>query len=90
MSVVHSSTVFIYVTSLLLLLNLSDKVVVDASADMSVLAGPPERPADFNNPEELREYLKGLNDYFSLVGRPRSATVLCFTVVIWVVTCQCC
>jgi len=54
---------------MLLLLNLSG-VVIGAS-DMSVLAGPPERPDDFKNPAELREYLKALNDYFSLVGRPR-------------------
>ena len=41
-----------------------------------MLEGPPERPEDFNNPEELRVYLKALNDYFSLVGRPRSLSML--------------
>jgi len=69
MAVVRSSTVLISVT-LLLLLNLAYVDVIDAS-DMSVLAGPPERPEDFKNSGELREYLKALNDYFSLVGRPR-------------------
>jgi peptide YY len=33
--------------------------------------GPPERPEVFRNPEELREYLKQLNEYFAIVGRPR-------------------
>ena len=69
MGAVRSSTVLMSITLLLLLLCLHN-VVIDAS-DMSVLAGPPERPEDFKNPEELREYLKALNDYFSLVGRPR-------------------
>lgn len=64
----RSSTLLL---SVLLLLSLTS-VVVDASSDMSVLTGPPERPRDFKNPEELREYLKALSDYFSLVGRPRS------------------
>jgi len=67
MGAIHS---FISVTLLLLLLSLHSDFT-DAS-DMSVLAGPPERPDDFKNPAELREYLKALNDYFSLVGRPRS------------------
>ena len=61
---------------------------------MSVLSGPPERPENFKNPAELREYLKGLNDYFSLVGRPRSLSTestindFCFndTVVLSLVT----
>jgi len=66
---VGASSVLASVTLMLLLLNLSG-VVIGAS-DMSVLAGPPERPDDFKNPAELREYLKALNDYFSLVGRPR-------------------
>jgi len=56
---------------LVLLLSLSS-IVVNSTTDMSALAGPPARPHDFKNPAELREYLKSLSDYFSLVGRPRS------------------
>jgi len=33
--------------------------------------GPPIRPVAFHNPQELREYLKALNDYYAIVGRPR-------------------
>nr|QUP51999.1 NPF-1 [Urechis unicinctus] len=35
------------------------------------LHGPPERPKVFRNPDELRDYLKALNEYFAIVGRPR-------------------
>jgi len=45
---------------------------VVADAEMSgVMGGPPERPDVFRNPDELKEYLKALNDYFAIVGRPR-------------------
>ncbi|KAI0232600.1 hypothetical protein LSAT2_017080 [Lamellibrachia satsuma] len=33
--------------------------------------GPPVRPVAFHNPQELRDYLKALNDYYAIVGRPR-------------------
>lgn len=45
-------------------------VVTDAEMS-GVMGGPPERPDVFRNPEELKEYLKALNDYFAIVGRPR-------------------
>ncbi|KAH9492401.1 hypothetical protein Btru_051025 [Bulinus truncatus] len=32
---------------------------------------PPERPEEFKNPNELRKYLKALNEYYAIVGRPR-------------------
>ena len=35
------------------------------------MSGPPVRPVAFHNPHELREYLKALNDYYAIVGRPR-------------------
>ena len=41
-------------------------------ADTNVVGGPPERPTVFKNPEEMRDYLTALNDYFAIVGRPRS------------------
>jgi hypothetical protein len=43
--------------------------IVTFAVDM--MAGPPERPEIFKSPRELRDYLKQLNDYFSIVGRPR-------------------
>ena len=48
--------------ALLLLANIS------SAQDMT---GPPERPEFFRNPAELREYLKALNEYYAIVGRPR-------------------
>jgi len=33
---------------------------------------------DFNNPEEMRQYIKKLNDYFSLVGRPRLVSTIVY------------
>ena len=35
------------------------------------MSGPPPRPEVFRNPQELRDYLKALNEYFAIVGRPR-------------------
>nr|WIU44171.1 conotoxin precursor unclassified superfamily [Conus ebraeus] len=33
--------------------------------------GPPERPQVFQRPEDLVNYLKALNEYYAIVGRPR-------------------
>jgi len=35
------------------------------------LAGFPERPEVFRSPEELKAYLRALNEYFAIAGRPR-------------------
>ena len=35
------------------------------------IPGPPMRPEVFRNPQELRNYLRSLNEYFAIVGRPR-------------------
>ncbi|XP_061185597.1 pro-neuropeptide Y-like [Saccostrea echinata] len=32
---------------------------------------PPSRPSAFRSPAQLRRYLKALNDYYAIVGRPR-------------------
>ncbi|XP_022307882.1 pro-neuropeptide Y-like [Crassostrea virginica] len=32
---------------------------------------PPSRPSSFRSPGQLRQYLKALNDYYAIVGRPR-------------------
>lgn len=33
--------------------------------------GPPERPKNFNNMEEVQNYLAALSDYYSVISRPR-------------------
>ena len=52
-----------------LLALVSRPVAVDA--ETVALSGPPERPSEFKNEGEVKEYLRALNDYFSIVGRPR-------------------
>jgi len=42
-----------------------------ALAEDDEMTGLPERPSVFHSPEELREYLRALNEYFAVVGRPR-------------------
>ncbi|XP_059167437.1 pro-neuropeptide Y-like isoform X2 [Physella acuta] len=44
--------------------------VLDVTCTESMLT-PPERPEEFKNPAELRRYLKALNEYYAIVGRPR-------------------
>ena len=41
------------------------------AVDEDELAGFPERPSVFRNPDELKEYLRALNEYFAIAGRPR-------------------
>ena len=45
-------------------------VLIPSSAEQG-MNGPPERPKVFKNPQELKKYLKALNEYFAIVGRPR-------------------
>ena len=47
-------------------------------AVMLVVAGngedflaPPKRPVVFRSPDQLRQYLSDLNEYYAIVGRPR-------------------
>ncbi|KAK3737569.1 hypothetical protein RRG08_062196 [Elysia crispata] len=40
-------------------------------ACMDTMVAPPPRPAEFRSPNELRSYLKALNEYYAIVGRPR-------------------
>ncbi|VEL19333.1 unnamed protein product [Protopolystoma xenopodis] len=35
---------------------------------------PPRRPAVFSSPQALRHYLRRLNEYFAIIGRPRSVS----------------
>ena len=41
------------------------------SSDEDDVGRIPERPDVFDSPEELRDYLRALNEYFAVVGRPR-------------------
>lgn len=45
-------------------------LVVGVTSQDSMLA-PPDRPTEFRSPDELRRYLKALNEYYAIVGRPR-------------------
>lgn len=45
-------------------------VLLEVTCQEAMLA-PPERPAEFRSPRELRQYLKALNEYYAIVGRPR-------------------
>jgi len=49
--------------------------VVYSAVDDDDFTGFPERPKTFRSPEELKEYLRTLNDYFAIAGRPRSMTL---------------
>ena len=42
------------------------------SVDEDDVGRIPERPTAFDSPDELRDYLRALNEYFAVVGRPRS------------------
>jgi hypothetical protein len=45
-------------------------MVLDVACSAQMLS-PPERPREFRNPSELRQYLKELNEYYAIMGRPR-------------------
>ncbi len=46
-------------------------LLLSCCVDAKDMSGPPARPNVFKNPQELRNYLKALNEYFAIVGRPR-------------------
>ena len=46
-------------------------VSVQSAAVEEDLTGFPERPNVFRSPDELKEYLRALNEYFAIAGRPR-------------------
>ncbi|KAL8612946.1 hypothetical protein ACOMHN_001029 [Nucella lapillus] len=45
-------------------------VLAEVTCQEAMLA-PPDRPQEFRSPGELRRYLKALNEYYAIVGRPR-------------------
>ena len=62
-TVILCRTLFLILASILLLAP-HDTLTQD-------MHGPPVRPKVFRNADELRGYLKALNEYFAIVGRPR-------------------
>jgi len=62
------STVLLFVAVLVCTMTVNS-VMSDAVAED--LTGFPERPSVFRSPEELKEYLRALNEYFAIAGRPR-------------------
>ncbi|XP_041372365.1 pro-neuropeptide Y-like [Gigantopelta aegis] len=45
-------------------------VLLEVTCQDAMLA-PPNRPSEFKSPDQLRQYLKALNEYYAIVGRPR-------------------
>uniref|UniRef100_A0A0B6Y8W1 Neuropeptide Y n=1 Tax=Arion vulgaris TaxID=1028688 RepID=A0A0B6Y8W1_9EUPU len=45
-------------------------VILEVTCSTQMLT-PPERPREFRHPNELRQYLKELNEYYAIMGRPR-------------------
>lgn len=46
-------------------------LVINHVAGYDAMLRPPEKPHVFKSPQQLREYLKALNDFYAIVGRPR-------------------
>jgi len=66
------STLFLLVAVLLCTVSISSaRAAAVAEED---LTGFPERPNVFRSPDELKEYLRALNEYFAIAGRPRYNT----------------
>jgi len=43
----------------------------DVTAEYGEMLAPPPRPAEFTSADQLRTYLAQLNEYYSIMGRPR-------------------
>jgi peptide YY len=56
--------------TLLAALLVASLVLLEVTCQDAMLA-PPDRPSEFRSPAELRQYLKALNEYYAIVGRPR-------------------
>lgn len=46
-------------------------VLASVDSDKAGFLEPPERPAVFTSVEQMKSYIKALNDYYLLLGRPR-------------------
>jgi len=68
MMTVRLSTLLLVVAVLLCTMAVSS---VRSEAINEDLTGFPERPNVFRSPDELKEYLRALNEYFAIAGRPR-------------------
>ncbi|NP_001191635.1 pro-neuropeptide Y precursor [Aplysia californica] len=56
---------------ILVVLLLSCMAVLSVRADNSEMLAPPPRPEEFTSAQQLRQYLAALNEYYSIMGRPR-------------------
>lgn len=55
----------------LVTLLLSCLAMLSVSSEYSEMLAPPPRPAEFKSATQLRQYLAALNEYYSIMGRPR-------------------
>ncbi|XP_052092380.1 pro-neuropeptide Y-like isoform X1 [Mytilus californianus] len=46
-------------------------LVINEVTGHDAMLRPPSKPDYFQNPKQLRRYLKELNDFYAIVGRPR-------------------
>jgi len=56
---------------ILVTLLLCGLAVMSVKAEYSEMLAPPPRPAEFTTAKQLRQYLAALNEYYSIMGRPR-------------------
>jgi len=45
--------------------------VFSVHSEYSEMLAPPTRPQEFKSAQQLRQYLAALNEYYSIMGRPR-------------------
>ena len=57
-----------YVLAVYLLVTL---LVINEVTGHDSMLSPPRKPRFFRTPDQLRKYLKELNDFYAIVGRPR-------------------
>jgi len=46
-------------------------VILNVKSEFNEMLAPPPRPAKFKSALQLRQYLAALNEYYSIMGRPR-------------------
>jgi len=57
--------------SLILLLATTTSMLLCVRSEYGKMLAPPERPTEFTSATQLRKYLAALNEYYSIMGRPR-------------------
>ena len=73
---------------LLYVLIITVAMVISVTCQPDAMLAPPGRPSEFRTPDQLRSYLKALNDYYAIVGRPRY--VCCFSCFLHQIISVCC